>query len=1103
MPADVCVLIGPAQSGKTARLLAEYRASLRRVPPGGALWLSPTQRAVSEVRDRLLSDDFPACLAPGVQTFAQFVADVLRGAPRPVRTLDELGRCELVSRLCDERTAQGAWRYYGPIADKPGFRALLVAFLRETKRLEIWPEQFAAACAREGRHPKDEDLAALYAAYQDRLLAHDLYDAEGRFWSARTLLQQARTRFAAVVVDGFTDFTRTELEMLATLAERGQTFWLSLPGEADDRRPDLFAKSRHTLAQLRGQLPALRVEYLSPRATGWPAAEHLQRELFASPRQTRPAPCTAGLEIHVAASDVNELEWIAREVKRLLVEGDASGGGPVHPEQIAVVFRSLRGVAPLVRETFAATGLPLALEEGRPLHDSGLLTALAAVLRLVEEDWPFRQLLALVTSTYFHPGWPEFSPFARTAAQRLIGELQIPHGAPALLERAQRHARQLHERVGEGDEEATARHAAREADEAVRLLQRLQQTLARVPRQATLAEWSFKLEQLVGGLGFLQAAAVGSEPLAQAAARVDLAAWNRLQEALAAAGRLWPVVAGDRRLTLSELLELLATILAEEQIPEPRSDVGRVRVLSAISARNLRFDYLFLAGLTEKSFPPPQREDRAYSEVERARLRAAGLPLPVLADRARDEMLLFYELLTRAGRRLWLSYAGLDEKAQPMLCSPYVTEVERACGATAIGRSVDEDLSPLPREPTPADARSARLLAVAAALSGDASLLAALPALTGPDVARQLCQALHVAHERSARERFGPYEGLLLSAAARAALAERYPPEQIWSPSKLEAYATCPFRYFATHLLRLREPAELTLASRHAERGSLLHAALHAVYRRWTAAHPAGRRPTESPDEFRTELARIVEELRGQPGPGDAVQAALHAVDLQLIERYLADHLSQHAQYDEQVLGLAPQLAPAHLEVSFGSDLTAPATDAALSTPEPLVIRCGSLEIRLAGRIDRLDVGVVQGQTVFSVVDYKSGSSTRLTSKNAAPLRLQLPLYALAAEEVLLREQRAVGLSAGYWFVRQEGYHPTEKLAQSGPQGITASDDWQQRREWLRTTLAGLVHSIHEGQFPVHSRDDDCTGSCPLKTVCRIGQIRSLEKTWAPLPPPA
>jgi ATP-dependent helicase/nuclease subunit B len=53
-------------------------------------------------------------------------------------------------------------------------------------------------------------------------------------------------------------------------------------------------------------------------------------------------------------------------------------------------------------------------------------------------------------------------------------------------------------------------------------------------------------------------------------------------------------------------------------------------------------------------------------------------------------------------------------------------------------------------------------------------------------------------------------------------------------------------------------------------------------------------------------------------------------------------------------------------------------------------------------------------------------------------------------------------------------------------------------REGLGDILAGLTQGIRRGRFPVFSADERCTGSCPFSTICRINQVRALEKTCQP-----
>ena len=102
--------------------------------------------------------------------------------------------------------------------------------------------------------------------------------------------------------------------------------------------------------------------------------------------------------------------------------------------------------------------------------------------------------------------------------------------------------------------------------------------------------------------------------------------------------------------------------------------------------RHVKGPTCFLAGLSEKSFPAADGDDGIYSHAERQRLIEAGLPLPSRSDRQSEEMLLFYEVINAATTRLWLSYPSVDESGEPLTPSPFVAEVVRACGETAIVR---------------------------------------------------------------------------------------------------------------------------------------------------------------------------------------------------------------------------------------------------------------------------------------------------------------------------------------------------------------------------------------------------------------------------------
>ena len=1169
MPPGVTVLSGPARSGKTTALLSRYRVALAAGPPRTTLWIAPTHRAAALVRERLLDQGsaggaqqagdglagegrLAACFSPAVMTFDQFARQVVAAGEQPVQPLSHLMKRQFIARLIRAACDTGKLNHFGPIAHTSGLLDLVVALIGELKRLEIWPEEFRHACERRGRHDKDRELAALYESYQQRLTEHQLYDAEGRFWTARARLRAGQRRpferLRLVVVDGFTDFTRTQHEILEILAERVDELLLTLPLESGDEREDLFAKSRRTLAQLGERHSGLAVEFLSrPARVPWPALAHIEAEIFKNPRRQQLAADTSGVEVLVGAGPLDELQIVGQRIKRLLLEGDtaashadglsadarqdrarpatAGAATKVRPGDIAVVFRSLTAAAPLVREVFDELGLPYALEASRPLSDSPALRALVLLVQLDDDDWPFRDLLALLTNTFFCPTWPQWQrERAALSAQFVIRHLQVPAGRDDLIDQTRRWAAQDvdPDSGADGDaaesanDEGPSRRASgiEHARRALPFFERLAGAFARLPMQATPGEWGQALARLAAETGLLSAIRPdrtedslvtlenqnANSAAGPAADSPDRQAFECLLQALSAVEQS-AIATGEGAAPLDRtaLLELMRDILAHEQLPAARDEIGRVRVLSAASARALAIPYLFLAGLSEKAFPPADRDEGVYSESEYQRLADAGLPLVLRAERSQEEMLLFYEVLTRATRRLYLSYPGLDDRGNPHLPSPYLAEVERACGMGLIERFETSDLSPVPSGDEPLGPSQQRVMAVAQALEGRSELLAGLAQAPGAaELAANILAGLLVTHERASGQGFGPFEGLLTSDAARAQLAERFGPRHVWSPSHLEQYGACPQQFFLDRVLRLSPLEDLSLATDHLTRGARLHDALAEVHRRINERRGSTSPAVAAVDELAELSPAVVAELL-RPRPSDTpLAAALRDVDHQLLDAWLLRYLRQFEAYEALWTRLERPLVPAHFEVSFG--LSRKAADP-LSTLEPLVLAHFDQELLLAGRIDRIDLGQAAGRAVFNVLDYKSGKSQRHSKKAIDQAQaLQLSLYCLAAEELLLADRGAAPWCIGYWFVAGAGFpkNQAESLFEESSGELRPTVGWESLRRDVIARVFSLVAGIRGGQFPMINDDPRCTSQCDFHTVCRVNQARSLEKAWNP-----
>jgi RecB family exonuclease len=373
----------------------------------------------------------------------------------------------------------------------------------------------------------------------------------------------------------------------------------------------------------------------------------------------------------------------------------------------------------------------------------------------------------------------------------------------------------------------------------------------------------------------------------------------------------------------------------------------------------------------------------------------------------------------------------------------------------------------------------------AASLAAGGRLPAGLPR----DLAANLRAAALAAERRHGDAEHNPYTGLLRHPAVLAELRERFGGENVISPTALETYIACPFRFLledVLHLEPLEEPGEDIEAS---DRGLVFHRALAWLHRYLKERGIDG--PTADVDRLIRE--GLEREVREHSGHASRAAEALWQIEGRRLQRkagrYRADWEKFVAAWAE--LKVVPR--PAYLEKGFG---TAPTNGGPEEVP-PLVITGDGVEVRLGGRIDRVDLAETEAGTFFWIVDYKTGRSAHYSAQSLRTFqRLQLTLYALAVERVLLGGRGARPLGLAYWLVTDSG----PKVVLPGgrkPHGWFASaEEWAKVSGLLEGLVADLVRHIRAGDFPLAPRSETCTETCPYGQVCRITQGRGVEKKW-------
>ncbi len=276
------------------------------------------------------------------------------------------------------------------------------------------------------------------------------------------------------------------------------------------------------------------------------------------------------------------------------------------------------------------------------------------------------------------------------------------------------------------------------------------------------------------------------------------------------------------------------------------------------------------------------------------------------------------------------------------------------------------------------------------------------------------------------------------------------------------------------------------------------------IDRRLNAAGKS-RSPSDAGGEYQELAGGAIQMLQEKVAKGAPLEIALRTVDLRLITQWLQAYLGQHADYDQAFTAIASSdqaLRPAHFEVSFGLKPRSNEELDPLSTETPFELLCDGDTIRFSGRIDRIDIGVVGGQLVFNILDYKTGNSKKFKSRNAETGVSLQPASVRARGAGIVDDRSSRRPLASRLLVFKRKWFrcsPACRNSSSVPKSECAKTaDWQTLRGSLLNRVGSLVRGIREGSFPVFNPDESCTSRCAYSTICRIGQIRSLGKTWVP-----
>ena len=1018
------VITGAPASGKTKWLIDQIQAEKKKPGLRKIRVILPEHRHKKMFQQRLVIAG--GMLGVNIGGFVEICQNLLleNGHLFPVASLPFKHRVLL--ECIDSVDLNEGLGDFSTLKAMPGFISLMHDLIGELQQAGVNPLDSAL----ESWKKQSNQIRALFSIYHEYLHKLDRFgwlDQNFLIQYTLDLISQSGTRkmqYDLVIIDGFERFTPPQLRLISWLSQQNIPVVISLPLESNSTRP-VYMRSSRTLQELLSLIPEMEVVEIGSHQLIPSAMIDLAANFYQSNFQKVDSGGVIHLlEVQSPLQEAREsLRWLKQ--KLILIESVGKKLNTVTLSDCAVVIPNSDLYQPLIKAVAEEFGIPVYFSHRGFLGKHPAISVLADLLSIHSEDFPRRLLIDILRSPYLDFSSLGFQPgdsIALEMASRfgvIISTLKKWQDVLGYLA-----TNPLLEDRGEDREESEPlSFSLPKGQEAQRLLDglnRFADWIQPVDEIRSMTRWLDWFEELLTQTNWQNKVKEAGQPEIM----TDL-------EGIFKGLRAAEFELGQWNLSYMEFVsELIGLFQISGETNEMRFE-NAVQVLRIPEVRGHRFDYVAVLGLAEGSLPSVEKEDPFLPEPLRLQL---GMELRL----DRNQIGQFFQVLTRANREILFTRPYLTGKGDTLEASPYWNAMVEIIGKNDL-RTIR------PSEP--------RNLSEAASITellfwisqyqyeipetNDVNVLSAWLDLN------QQKMVLKSRHRRIPDDHFEGFLGELIRPLDRMARSGT-----VWSASRLETYLSCPMRFWVNYGLKIEEQQIPQLGLQAWQIGSILHSILEKVYK-------AADDPT-NPNSVINVLESVFE-----------AEFAFALQQYHFEEDILWEH--QKREWIKNLTAAITNLAsegwePISYEQKFGFD-------GKESLKIPLL---EGNELRLNGVIDRVDRNR-QGQ--IRVIDYKTGSSHLGKEDLINGTRLQLPLYALAAQNALHLGQPVEGF---YWALLAEKQSSLQLSKFEYEDFVGVEGAIQVVIQHLGNAIGGISQADFHPKKPVGG----CPEYCPAKIWC-------------------
>ena len=1058
------------------------------------IYFLPVKRATRYFKEQL-TDAVPnhVLADPPVYTFYEFMSLFYRSFPKARKVISQAMRLFLVEETL-KTNVESLEFFTETSAKRKGLITKVDALINELRECGYASNELLKKI--EGEDMRINDFALLIDKF-DNALGDRLIDEAGAVQEAIRHLEEDgdvwRKKFSRVktiYMSGYGLFSRPMIRFFELLRN---VCSIKIKLDYVPNYPQLFSHPEEAYEKL---------EHLNPIVIQDQTPDDWETQLFRRKKMPEKLDLQKNVLVQPATSRSQEVAFIANYVKRLHHELKI----PLH--DIGITFPSLEQYAPLIHEIFPQyglpdNGLPYNLSTGFQLSQSPLIRSFLLALEVPVLGFEVRKFLQLLSSPFFKA--PEDKTVDLNAVKQLAREMRLTHfrgnWEKKLADRLD-YLRSILETAIDEDELEQKRIREKIAlfESTKERLAAIIETLQPLDKKQPVQDFRQRYLQILTDFGFLNWYKEQNSHLTPIEKEREYRAFNRFVKVLDQFSWIVSNLHGGQKLSLKEFQQYMSLLVSQAVYNVREWANYGLQIMPRLEVLSVQPKVLIFGGMVEGDFPRPFTQDVFFHDDERQQLGLAATEDLLAQDRY-----LFYQILRGKSERLVFTYPRFQKEAA-MVPSNFLDVLLDQTNVRA--RADVPSRRFLLNQKELLEQVSRRIPAGISAV--ETANLQRWQKLNSQDPAHaeQLhfwIQRIRDGYSKRKRNTFNEFEGMLAQYSEIVDQLQKRFSNAPFSITRLETFAFCPIKFFFKYLVKIEEEEELESGLTPLERGELIHGALFRFY---SELREKGRQAV--PWEEAELLYKIAdEEFNRLPFEGMLFELER--------EKYFGSQnrpgmwdvfLNKEKEYIEQ-LGFIP----AYFEAAFGRTGSNREQDKLLSQDKPVTISRGDEEIKITGKIDRVDLNS-SGEALL--IDYKTGSKSAKVKDVARGTELQLAIYAVILPKLLAAAQAAEAampvMTAIYqvkdaenckqkpiMLDRNAGLNmkmmghaplPNKYVTDADGQPLTFDNVLEAAQDHVFT----YVQQIQNGKFR-HTRypeDPPCRDFCEFRRMCRKDTLKLL-----------